>query len=67
MPAANARRVRWDAYTNRGALIGQLELLLQENILDGDQSQLLIGRIDDAGVPSVTLYRLRASRSNDTR
>ncbi len=67
MPAANVRRVRWDAYTTRGALIGQLELLLQENILDGDQSQLLIGRIDDAGVPSVTLYRLRAPKPNEIR
>jgi hypothetical protein len=42
-----------------GALVeGQRALRLQEQLLDGDASSLLIGRIDDAGVPGLTLYRV---------
>lgn len=63
MPDAGASRVRWDAFTREGTRIGQLSLRLQEQLLDGEASSLLIGRIDDAGVPSLTLYRVvRAER-----
>jgi hypothetical protein len=58
MPDAEASRVRWDGFTRDGARIGQLALQLQEQLLDGDATSLLIGRIDDAGVPSLTLYRV---------
>lgn len=63
MPEAGATRVRWDAFRRDGSRLGQLALRLQEQLLDGDASSLLIGRVDDAGVPSLTLYRVvRAPR-----
>jgi len=58
MPDAGASRVRWDAFARDGARIGQLSLRLQEQLLDGEASSLLIGRIDEAGVPGLTLYRV---------
>ncbi len=44
-----------------------MPLRLEDNILDGDRSQLVIGRIDGAGVPSVTLLQVRASHPNTNR
>ncbi len=58
MPEAGASRVRWDAFARDGTRIGQLALRLQEQLLDGEASSLLVGRIDDAGVPTLTLYRV---------
>ncbi len=57
-PAANSSHVRWDLFARDGTRLGRFTLGLQQNILDGDAGQLLVGRIDDAGVPSLTRYRV---------